>query len=206
MRKAACRLIAVCLTALLVCGCAWGLSAERVDAVYSGETAVAAEHAEVPEPREVEPTCRLSVAPEVGVSILSGMGEAYDACFGAWFRSYVESRKVEQYYEEREAMAFGPWEAAADHFATDAAADGSLTEWNDDYYVTHDWSQIGQCILSFVPGDEVQVNGRSVTIQGILNYPKDGYYDEVMAIVGEGAVVFQTCYPDSDYNRIAYGR
>ena len=126
-------------------------------------------------------------------------------CGDAWYMSYVRSRVVPIVAPERtEALNLGPWTAEKDYGAADARFDGSLTEWNDLYYITHDWSEYGQQILALWNGDHVTVNGRTVTVSWVCNYPKDSYYEEVRALGGNDPVVFQTCYPDSDYNRIVF--
>lgn len=126
-------------------------------------------------------------------------------CGDAWYMSYVRSRVVPVVAPDRvETLNLGPWIAAKDYGATDARYDGSLTEWNDLYYITHDWSEYGQQILALWNGDHVTVNGRTVTVSWVCNYPKDSYYEEVRALAGEAPVVFQTCYPDSEYNRIVF--
>ena len=127
-------------------------------------------------------------------------------CGDAWYMSYVRSRVVPIAAPERsETLNLGPWTAVQDFGATDARFDGSLTEWNDLYYITHDWSEYGQQILALWNGDHVTVNGRTVTVSWICNYPKDSYLEEVRALGGsEAPVIFQTCYPDSNYNRIVF--
>lgn len=127
-----------------------------------------------------------------------------NACFASGFNAYVQSRIVEIEPTQREPQSFGPWFAHKDYFATDAHDDGSLTEWYDEYFISHEWSETGKQILTFIPGDTVEVNGLRVQIASIYNYPKDSYYDEITAVTGDN-VVFQTCYPNSDYNRICFG-
>lgn len=129
----------------------------------------------------------------------------FQSCVSGWFSAYVASRVVEVTPSRTETASFGPWTAEKEYGTTDAREDGSLTEWADNYYITHEWSPIGQQILSFVPGDTVTVNGRTVKIQRILNYPKESFSDEILELSGPDAVVFQTCYPNSDENRIAFG-
>lgn len=130
---------------------------------------------------------------------------ALQACFERGLHVYAVSRVVDVTPDGREPSAFGPWTAQSDYLTEDASEDGSLTQWYDNYYITHEWSSTGVQILSLIPGDTVEVNGQLVTIEGIFNYPKDSYYDEIMTLVGSDSVVFQTCYPDSTYNRIAWG-
>ncbi len=130
---------------------------------------------------------------------------SFQSCVSGWFSAYVASRVVEVTPSRSETTSFGPWTAEKEYGTADAREDGSLTEWADNYYITHEWSPIGQQILSFVPGDTVTVNGRTVKIQRIFNYPKESFSDEILELSGPNAVVFQTCYPNSDENRIAFG-
>lgn len=122
-----------------------------------------------------------------------------------WFDAFVHGQIIPVETVQREARAYGPWEAVPDRGATDASDDGSLTEWADNYYIAHDWSDYGKQILEMQPGDVATVNGRKVTVQTIFNYPKDSYYEEILHLSGEGTLVFQTCYPDSEENRIVLG-
>lgn len=157
---------------------------------------------------QVEPTYRSSrkaLAAGTLTSARTFCVDSLNACIQSGFVAYVNSRVVEVIPTGRAPLVLGPWEAEEDYHATDASSDGSLTTWADDYYITHDWSEIGQEILSIEPGDTVLVNGTTVLIEDTFNYPKDSYYDEIQELVGADAVVFQTCYPDSDYNRIAWG-
>ncbi len=126
-------------------------------------------------------------------------------CGDSWYIAYVRSRIVPILAPDRtEILNLGPWTALPDRGATDARSDGSLTEWADLYYITHDWSDYGQQILALWNGDRVTVNGRTVTVSWVCNYPKDSYLEEVRALGGTEAVVFQTCYPNSDFNRIVF--
>lgn len=146
-----------------------------------------------------------SLTRDVSDSANEFFSQALASCVESGLRAYAEERVVEVHVSGRDPVAFGPWYAEQDYYATDARDDGSLTEWSDDYFIAHEWSDYGRQILSFEPGDSVTVNGRHVVLEGVFNYPKDSYYDEIELLVGPDAVVFQTCYPDSEYNRIAYG-
>lgn len=137
------------------------------------------------------------------VQVVLGIGE--DTYYQA-LETYARGRVVAVDCTSREPEVFGPWSAEKDLNADAAASSGAITEWQEFYYVTHDWSTYGMSILSFVPGDRVEINGRAVEVLGVFDYPKDAYSDEIWMIVGFDAVVFQTCEPDSDLNRIAYGR
>ena len=134
--------------------------------------------------------------------LLRSSDEAYYLCY----HDYVMSRIVPLEFPAREPEDFGPWSARKEYGAADAAADGSLTEWADNYYITHDWSDYGQEILTICPDDTVSINGRTFTVEDAFCYPKDGYLEEVRDIVGEDTIVVQTCEPSSTLNRIVYGR
>ncbi len=149
--------------------------------------------------------CEDELASRLSTAAYTFRTQTLEACFQQGYHAYVAPRVVEVEPEPREATSFGPWTAEKEYLTEDARNDGSLTEWYDNYYITHDWSDIGQQILSLIPGDHVVVNGRELRIEGIFNYPKDSYYDEIIHLVGSNKVVLQTCYPDSEYNRIVYG-
>ena len=159
-------------------------------------------------PEPPEPPRMASFEASIGTKLAQDAAEyaekSTELCLGKWFESYVASRKVVVLIGDREPTTFGPWTAAKEYGTTDAKDDGSLTEWADNYYITHDWSEIGQQILSLVPGDVVTVNGRQARVTEVFNYPKDSYYDEIMQLSGKKGIVLQTCYPESDYNRIVF--
>lgn len=159
-------------------------------------------------PEPPEPPRMASFEASIGTKLAKNAAEYVESstqlCLGKWFESYVASRKVEVLIGDREPSSFGPWTAAKEYGTTDANDDGSLTEWADDYYITHDWSEIGQQILGLVPGDVVTINGRQARVTEVFNYPKDSYYDEIMQLSGKKGIVLQTCYPASDYNRIVF--
>ncbi len=108
-------------------------------------------------------------------------------------------------YDPSANQRYDGWTAQPDFWAEEARDDGSLTEWADHYYISHWWSDYGQQTLAMRPGDRLSVNGRSIVVQGVFDYPKDSFYEEVMHLLGTKAVVLQTCIPDSTYNRIVYG-
>ncbi len=145
---------------------------------------------------------------------------AIEQCGDAWFDAYVASRIVNSVpgvtfdlktpktpvaYDAKANATYGPWTAPADFGATDARADGSITEWADHYYITHDWSEFGQQILGMRPGDRVTINGTTMVVQGILDYPKDSFYEEITRIADNATLILQTCIPGEDYNRIVFG-
>ena len=132
--------------------------------------------------------------------------EASTRAYHQVLRVYAESRIVNLTYQLLEPAHYGPWTAHKDYYATDADSDGALTEWEDSYYVTHDWSYYGIRILSIIPGDTVEINGRTMEVTDIFDYPKAAYSDEIWELVGKDAVILQTCEPDSNLNRIAYGK
>ncbi len=159
---------------------------------------------------DVKPTAHLSFNEEMASVVSEAEGQIYDNTFYAWYDAYTQSRIVPLILNDRESLRYGPWEARPEKGTVDASSDGALTEWATNYYIAHDWSDYGQEILTMQPGDEAEVNGKTFTVEGIFNYPKDSFYEEIMRIVDKDAtgvtVVFQTCYPDSTFNRIVYGR
>lgn len=150
---------------------------------------------------------------EAAVQLLAN--PAQDACFGsldaaidAYFdvlRTYALSRVHTISYEAREPAAYGPWVAPEELEATEANDDGLLTKWSENYYIAHDWSEYGPQIASMVPGDTVAVNGQTITVKGVFDYPREAYLDEIRVLVGYGAAVLQTCETGTDLNRIVYG-
>ena len=138
-------------------------------------------------------------------ALSSGFPRAAIRRVNAWRYNYAYARMRPVSIVPRDPVSTGPWEAEWDSELVEAKDDGSLTEWCDYYYVTHNWSYYGQIILDLQPGDIVTVNGEPVRVEGIFDYPKDSILDEILALAGEDAVVFQTCVPDEDYNRIVHG-
>jgi len=130
--------------------------------------------------------------------------EAYES-INSWFDSYAHSRITKLTFPDREPATFGPWTARKDFATADAAADGSLTEWADDYFITHDWSPIGSQILTMMPGDVVFVNDLAFVVEEAFEYPKASYLNEVRAVCGEDTIILQTCVPAQDRNRIVFG-
>lgn len=121
-----------------------------------------------------------------------------------WARSRAQAKLQTVMVVPREPLAFGPWTAAWDPDLEEGPPDGSLAEWDVDYYITHNWSSYGVDILDMQPGDTVTVNDVTIEVEGIFDYPKQSILDEVIALVGD-ATVLQTCVPGVDYNRIVYG-
>lgn len=118
---------------------------------------------------------------------------------------YARSRVVPLSYTSHETMLFDGWKAYDDLGATEANPDGLLTQWDEGYYVTHEWSTYGKQILTMVPGDQVIINGRLIDVVDFFDYPKDAYVDELRSLVDMRFVILQTCEPDSDLNRIVVG-
>lgn len=119
--------------------------------------------------------------------------------------AYAQSRVVPMSPADREPVLFSAWVAYEDLGAPEADPDGRLTLWDDDYFITHTWSYYGKRILTMIPGDNVEINDRLINVQGIFDYPKEAYHDELRALVGQDTVIIQTCEPDSNLNRIVYG-
>lgn len=171
--------------------------------VGMGKPTAYADSTDKPVPKDIP--VRIATVPSLvatGTFLISG-NSSLDVL--VWFDAYAKSRALPVVPNEREAIAFGPWTAEKDYGATDARADGSLTEWADNYYITHSWSEYGQQILTMQPGDSVLVNGRHITVEGAFDYPKAGFYNEIMQVTGQDALVLQTCFPNSNRNRIVYG-
>lgn len=122
-----------------------------------------------------------------------------------WFGVYARSRITELTFPDTEVATFGPWKAVPDYGAADAKADGSLTEWAENYYITHDWSDYGKQILTMIPGDTVTVNGHTFVVEGVFEYPKASFLNEVRQITGDDTIILQTCVPNQDRNRIVFG-
>lgn len=142
-------------------------------------------------------------AASLGASLVTR--DAY-ASINDWFDTYARSRVVEVATDlTRARVAVGPWEAAADYGATDAREDGTMTEWASRYYIAHDWSDYGQQILALSIGDTFCVNGVTVEVDGVFNYPKASFLNEVRCVCGDDSYILQTCLPGADLNRIVFG-
>lgn len=151
-------------------------------------------------------TSRAAAFGYLGVIRLAGSAlDAHDQVYGAYV-SYVDGRVVELSRVIRPTQYFGPWEAVIDHEAVEADPNGGIIQWDNGYYVTHDWSVYGQQILTMMPGDIVTINGLAVQVVDIYDYPKEAYLSEVLVKAGEDSVVFQTCEPGHDLNRIVVCR
>lgn len=121
------------------------------------------------------------------------------------FRDYVLGRVVPITLTYEANQSYGPWNAVKDYEAVEASNEGLLTEWDDEYFITHDWSEYGQQIRTMVPGDTVTINGRQITVKDVFDYPKDAYLGEIRELIGSDSLIMQTCEPNSDLNRIVYG-
>ena len=166
----------------------------------------APEQVAAPEPEPDPPTASASLAPELSKVSASLEEHVFETAFYSWFDGYTQSRIIELELWDREPQAYGPWTARLEEGTEDAASDGALTQWAENYFIAHDWSDYGQEILTMQPGDIVTVNDRTFTVERVFNYPKASFYEEVKRIAGDDAIIFQTCYPDSVENRIVYGR
>lgn len=96
------------------------------------------------------------------------------------------------------------WEAVETVNFDSANEDGSLSEWQVDWYISHDWSDYGAVIASLEPGDAVTVNGRTVLILGREEWPTGSINWDIYDAIGWDKVVFQTCLGDYAI-WIAYG-
>lgn len=130
--------------------------------------------------------------------------EAGASTYKSALLTYARTRVVELEDSTRGPVTFGPWLAYDDFDAPEADPTGRLTQWHPDYYITHDWSQYGQQILTVAPGDLILINGKAMDVTRTFDYPKDSFSDEVRILVGPG-VILQTCEPDMNLNRIVFG-
>ena len=105
----------------------------------------------------------------------------------------------------REPRDFGSWPAHDDFYADEAPDDGSIAQWSEHYYVTHNWSEYGKQILTMREGDTVEVGGVRMQVDGAFDYPNDGKLGQILSVVGDDAVVLQTCDDGIDLTRIVYG-
>ncbi|MBP3894634.1 MAG: hypothetical protein J6D34_11420 [Atopobiaceae bacterium] len=154
-------------------------------------------------PEHAEEATLLTAVPASSVCSNS-LDVALDA-YLAVLHEYALSRVHVVSCDVREPAEFGPWDAPEELDATEANDDGLLTKWSDGYYIAHDWSDYGLLISSMVPGDKVTVNGSVITVEGVFDYPREAYLDEIRVLTGYDAVVLQTCETGTDLNRIVYG-
>lgn len=63
-----------------------------------------------------------------------------------------------------------------------AAADGAVTQWDDNYYIAHNWSDNGKMITS--QPEYVEVNGTTYKFAGSQEVARDTYYDDIKDWVG----------------------
>ena len=96
------------------------------------------------------------------------------------------------------------WEAVENLNFDSANEDGSLSEWQTDWFISHDWSDYGHVIADLQPGDAITVNGRTILILGRDEWSNSVYNWDVYDAVGWDKIIFQTCYGDYDI-WIAYG-
>ena len=162
------------------------------------------DHNGVPEGQLPQP-CSATALSHVFGTLSSGFPHVAIRRVSSWRHGYASARLRVVRIVPRDPVTIEPWEADWDPDLVEARSDGGLTEWSYRYYITHNWSYYGEVILDLQPGDVLTVNGESMRVEGIFDYPKDSILDEILALVGEDAVVFQTCVPDEDYNRIVHG-
>lgn len=162
------------------------------------------DHNGVPEGTLPQP-CSATALSHVFGTLSSGFPRVAMRRVSSWRHGYASARLRVVRIVPRDPVTIEPWEADWDPDLVEARSDGGLTEWSYRYYITHNWSYYGEVILDLQPGDVLTVNGESMRVEGIFDYPKDSILDEILALVGEDAVVFQTCVPDEDYNRIVHG-
>lgn len=130
---------------------------------------------------------------------------ALNEMYGRWLNAYVQSRIVPVAESNMQgATSHGPWRAKRDYGAAEAKDDGSLTEWADQYYITHYWSEYGQHIRSMVPGDSVTINGTSAIVTRVCDYPRESVYEEVGTLADGATIILQTCEPNTDLNRMVF--
>ena len=96
------------------------------------------------------------------------------------------------------------WDAVENLDFESANEDGSLSEWQQDWYISHDWSDYGIAIANLEPGDAVTVNGSTVLILGRDAWPAGSINWDIFDAIGWDKTVFQTCLGDEAI-WIAYG-
>ena len=96
------------------------------------------------------------------------------------------------------------WEAVENENFETANEDGSLSEWQTDWFISHDWSDYGAVIATLNPGDAVTVNGETILILGREEWPSGSINWDIYDAIGWDKTVFQTCLGDSAI-WIAYG-
>lgn len=73
-----------------------------------------------------------------------------------------------------------------------AAADGSVTQWEEGYFIAHEWSENGQMILS--KPAYVVVDGTTYKFVSSMTVSYDTYWEEIEGYVhANGGIGFQTC-------------
>ena len=96
------------------------------------------------------------------------------------------------------------WVAVENLNFDSANEDGSLSEWQTDWFISHDWSDYGHVIAGLEPGDAVTVNGVTTLILGREEWPSGVINWDVYDAIGWDKTVFQTCLGDTAI-WIAYG-
>ena len=97
------------------------------------------------------------------------------------------------------------WVAVENQDFTKANEDGTLSVWQDGWYIAHDWSDYGYAIADLQPGDAVTVNGQTTLITGKSRWAADTYTNwDIYDVIGWDKYVFQTCLGDDEI-WIVYG-
>lgn len=96
------------------------------------------------------------------------------------------------------------WVAVENVNFDSANEDGSLSEWQANWFISHDWSDYGAVIATLNAGDAVTVNGQTVLILGRSEWPSGSINWDIYDVIGWDKIVFQTCLGDSAI-WIAYG-
>ena len=97
------------------------------------------------------------------------------------------------------------WVAVENQDFTKANEDGTLSVWQDGWYIAHDWSDYGYAIADLQPGDAVTVNGQTTLITGKSRWKAETYTNwDIYDVIGWDKYVFQTCLGDDEI-WIVYG-
>ena len=134
---------------------------------------------------------------QLGESSTSSLRNVYDRfCQVAWpILSIDRDALFKRHYE---------WVAVENVNFDSANEDGSLSEWQTDWFISHDWSDYGIAIANLEPGDVVTVNGKTILVLGRQLWPSGSINWDIYDQIGWDKVVFQTCLGDESV-WIAYG-
>jgi len=97
------------------------------------------------------------------------------------------------------------WTSTDAWLDTTAPQDGSMGLWQDDYYIVHEYYEIGGQVLQIETGDKIMIDGHSILVAGTYLTPKKNTLEGIRSHTGEAAVVIQTCWPNSNKNKITWG-